>query len=54
MALIVCPECKKEISDSARSCPACGYRIKKSYNPLIYIICGIIVAACISWLLFLF
>ena len=25
MALIKCPECKKEISDVAKSCPHCGY-----------------------------
>ena len=24
MALITCPDCKKEISDSAESCPSCG------------------------------
>lgn len=28
MALITCPECKKEISDSASSCPHCGYGLK--------------------------
>ena len=26
MALIVCPECKKLMSDSAVSCPHCGYK----------------------------
>ena len=25
MALITCPECGKEISDTAKSCPECGY-----------------------------
>lgn len=30
MALIKCPECGKEnVSDSAESCPDCGYNIKK-------------------------
>ncbi len=24
MALITCPECKKQISDSAQACPQCG------------------------------
>ena len=24
MSLITCPECKKEISDKAKSCPKCG------------------------------
>ena len=28
MALINCPECKKEISDTARKCPHCGYAVK--------------------------
>ena len=27
MALIVCPECKKEISNQADICPNCGYKI---------------------------
>lgn len=27
MALIQCPECKKDISDMARACPHCGYPI---------------------------
>lgn len=27
MALIKCPECGKEVSSSARSCPHCGYQI---------------------------
>jgi hypothetical protein len=29
MALIECPECKREISDKADSCPHCGYPIDK-------------------------
>lgn len=27
MALIKCPECKNEISNSAKNCPSCGYKI---------------------------
>ena len=30
MALIKCPECGKEISDMANSCPNCGYPIKEN------------------------
>jgi uncharacterized membrane protein YvbJ len=30
MALINCHECKKEISDSASSCPGCGAPIKSA------------------------
>ncbi len=29
MALINCPECNKEISDTVKICPHCGYRLKK-------------------------
>lgn len=32
MALIKCPECGKEISNTAKSCPNCGYRIKRQKN----------------------
>lgn len=29
MALIKCPECKKQISDTNKKCPKCGYELKK-------------------------
>lgn len=29
MALINCPECNKEISDSVKICPGCGYKLKR-------------------------
>lgn len=29
MAIIICPECKKEISSQATSCPHCGYPISE-------------------------
>lgn len=32
MALINCPECGKEISDSSKVCINCGYKIKKKKN----------------------
>lgn len=32
MALIVCPECKKEVSSFAKSCPNCGYPISEMNN----------------------
>jgi rubrerythrin len=32
MALIQCPECNHEMSDTARICPNCGYKAKKSIN----------------------
>lgn len=31
MSLIICPECKKQVSEYADICPNCGYPIKK-YN----------------------
>jgi len=31
MALIQCPECTKEVSDTAKSCPQCGRKLQKSY-----------------------
>lgn len=33
MALIECPECKKQISDTAASCPQCGYSIAVKEQP---------------------
>lgn len=30
MALVKCPECGNEISDKAKSCPTCGYLIKRN------------------------
>ena len=30
MALIVCPECGKEISDNSKKCIHCGYKIKRA------------------------
>jgi DNA-directed RNA polymerase subunit RPC12/RpoP len=33
MALITCPECSKQVSDQAKSCPGCGYPIKVAQVP---------------------
>ncbi len=32
MALILCPECKKEVSNEAGTCPHCGYPLKPQVN----------------------
>ncbi len=32
MPLINCPECKKEVSDSATACPYCGFPVKKTFS----------------------
>ena len=35
MALVNCPECGREnVSDTADTCPACGYNIKAHYNKI--------------------
>lgn len=36
MAIIKCPECQKEVSDSAISCPHCGYGVKKHFDDIIF------------------
>ncbi|MEO4084603.1 OB-fold protein [Acinetobacter pittii] len=35
MTLILCPECKREISDQANTCPHCGFPIEKIRNPFL-------------------
>ena len=32
MALINCPECGRQVSDTASRCPGCGYTIAKNNN----------------------
>lgn len=34
MAMINCPECGKEVSSVAESCPNCGYGVKKHFNDI--------------------
>ena len=29
MVLVTCPNCKKEVSDTAITCPHCGFRLKQ-------------------------
>ena len=36
MALIKCPECKKEVSTKASSCPNCGYPLAKVFDNILY------------------
>ena len=40
MALISCPECSKEISDKAQSCPHCGHPINNTNSKYRIIIVG--------------
>lgn len=34
MALIICPECNKELSEYAKTCPHCGYKLPKAKKVL--------------------
>ena len=43
MALIKCPECNKEISDTSKRCPNCGYKFHIKNRKTIYTIISIIV-----------
>jgi hypothetical protein len=45
--MINCPECGKEISDSAKKCPECGYPISKSKGKKKCLTIGIVVFAVI-------
>jgi hypothetical protein len=36
MALIKCPECAKPISQTAESCPSCGYKLNNSTDSSSY------------------
>ena len=36
MSLIECPECGKEVSSEAESCPHCGHPIKKKFQSVSY------------------
>lgn len=40
MALIQCPECGKQVSNSAKNCPNCGYPIAENSNDTIRIKIG--------------
>lgn len=44
MALIKCPECGKEISDTVEQCPHCGYSLKKKKdkNTIVKVVIGVI------------
>ena len=58
MAIIKCPECGKEISDTVDTCIHCGYKIKnnkedddnknKKFNPLIFVIALVLIIIGIS------
>lgn len=42
MSLVKCPECGHEVSDEAKVCPNCGYKLKKpKHHPIVYVIAAI-------------
>lgn len=32
MALIICPECSRDVSDKAAACPHCGFPINREFE----------------------
>lgn len=55
MALIKCPECGKEISDTIKKCPNCGYHKKAKINKKMFIVGGaLVLIALISIIIFMF
>lgn len=48
MALISCPECDKEISDTNSKCPFCGYTLKKDTKRKTLLIVMIALAVCLA------
>ena len=42
MAMIMCPECGKEISDKAKRCPSCGFKIKNRRKKIVFLL-GVII-----------
>ena len=56
MALINCPECGKEISDSISTCPNCGYVLKKQKSkviPILIVLLVVIAAGAFGYFYFL-
>lgn len=55
MALINCPECNKEISNTSSSCIGCGYKMVKKKSKMNWIqvtgICIFIFGSCLSGVL---
>ena len=45
MALVICHECGKEVSKTARSCPHCGAvpQVKKNVAYYLWIVVGLII-----------
>ena len=48
MALITCPECSREISDTNSKCPFCGYTLKKDTKRKTLLIVMIAIVICVA------
>lgn len=48
MALVNCPECGKEISDTNNKCPFCGYTLKKDTKRKAFLIVIIALVVCLT------
>ena len=50
MALIACPECKRQVSNTLAACPHCGYKLRKpassSNAAVLSIVAAVLVAYC--------
>ena len=42
MALMKCKECGRDVSDKAKACPNCGWKVRKPVGPVGYIIVGVL------------
>lgn len=48
MALIECPECRNNVSDTARKCPSCGYKMKRGNMKAIVVVVICIIAVLVA------
>lgn len=48
MPLVSCPECKREVSSGAASCPGCGHQLRKalSMSDPVHVVGVVLVAVC--------
>lgn len=52
MALINCPECQKEVSEIAKMCPHCGYKMKDNKKIIAIVSVSVIVVLLIVFFIF--
>jgi len=51
MPLIICPDCKAEISDTASKCPRCGHAFTTSSSVIVAILLGLAIGGFVLWFL---